>query len=147
MEELKQMLARINHRYRVVDAIYHDAAAKLGLSDSVLYILYSLAEENRQVTQQELVLEWSLPKQTVNTAVANLARQGLVYLEQAEGKRKAVHLTAQGRQVAQEKLGPLVDAECRALARLSEEERAAYLALMERHTAYLREEIQHVPAH
>ena len=30
---------------------------------------------------------------------------------------------------------------------MTEEERAAYLALMERHTAYLREEIQHVPAH
>lgn len=147
MEELKQMLARINHQYRVVDAIYHDAAARLGLSDSVLFILYSLAEEDRQVTQLELVQEWSLPKQTVNTAVTNLVRQGLVYLEQTEGKRKAVRLTGQGSQLAREKLGPLVDAECRALARLTEEERSTYLALMERHTAYLQEEIQHVPAH
>ena len=147
MNELKAMLARINHQYRVVDAIYHDVAAGLGLSDSVLFILYSLAEEKRQVTQQELVQEWSLPKQTVNTAVANLARQGLVYLEQTEGKRKAVCLTPQGRQVAREKLEPVVEAECRALARLTEEERSTYLALMERHTAYLREETQYVRSH
>ena len=147
MEELKLMLSRINHQYRLVDAIYHNVAAGLGLSDSVLFILYSLSEEQRQVTQLELVQEWSLPKQTVNTAVANLARQGLVYLEQTEGKRKAVCLTPRGRQVAQEKLGPVVEAECRALERLTKEERRTYLALMERHTAYLQEETQHVLPH
>ena len=58
MEELKLMLSRINHQYRLVDAIYHNVAAGLGLSDSVLFILYSLSEEQRQVTQLELVQEW-----------------------------------------------------------------------------------------
>lgn len=144
MEQLKVLLGRINHQYRVMDAIYHDMATGLGLSDSVLYILYSLAEEDRLVTQNELVQEWSLPKQTVNTAVSNLARQGLVYLETASGKRKVIRLTEQGRRLVSQKICPVMDAECRAFARLTEEERKTYLALMERHTAYLREEAQHV---
>jgi len=148
MPSSREQLEALNRLYREVDAIYHDAAVSLGLSDSVFYILYALFDEDQSLTQNDLCKKWSLPKQTVNSAIRNLVREGHIRLENLPGthNRKAICLTETGQQLVRDKILPIYTAECKALGRLSGDEFRTYLKLLSRHISYLREETERAAA-
>ena len=99
MNELRECLRQINRQYKEADEIYREAAAALGFSDSVFWILYPLSDPEQQYTQNDLGNEWFYPKQTVHSAIRKLADDGYVRLEAVSGKRKEkrVCLTEKGK--------------------------------------------------
>lgn len=141
--DLKRLLAWGNQQSKELNAVYHQAAAGMGLSDTALWVLYALWDAPEGCSQNELAEGWYYPKQTVNSAVGGLTRDGLVRLEAAPGRghRKLVRLTAEGRAFCQAHILPLMEAEGRALARLPADEREHYLQLTEKHLHFLKEEI------
>ena len=130
--------------YKQYDELYHEVAQKHGLSDSALWLLYLICKADAPCTQNELAQELYIPKQTVNSAINKLVKDGFVELMQRPGPRnsKAVHLTAYGLEQCREYVYPLIQAEDRAISRMSPEEQALFLALHEKHYQYLKEEIE-----
>lgn len=131
----------IDRQYRLQDAVYHTIAVKLGLSDSTLCILYILSY-SESCTQQELFSRCFFPKQTINSAVLNLAKGGYLVLETIPGthNQKKIILTDAGHALIEKKVMPLRQAEQRAYGILSEEELSVCLNVMTKLTAALKAE-------
>lgn len=129
IREWNEIYSEISKKY---DALYHKAAVKYGFSDLqhwILYILYS--ESDRPHTQNEMAAVFGLPKQSLNSAIAKLRESGYVTLTQMPGPRnnKSIMLTEAGNKVCDECIAPLLAAEDRALAQISEEETELFLRL------------------
>ncbi len=133
----------IDRQYRLQDAVYHNAAVKLGLSDSAQCILYILSD-TESCTQQELCSRSFFPKQTINSTVLKLAKDGYLVLESIPGTRnqKKITLTDAGQALVREKIEPLKQAEQRAYSHFSEEELAACLKAVTKLTANLKTETE-----
>ena len=119
-------------------------AVKYGLSDTALWILYLVSEETGSLTQQDLCRQSCFAKQTINTSVNRLVKNGLLELIPIPGTRnhKRVQLTPAGRELADRTTQRLKKAEEKAYGRFSEAELQMYLETTRRVTAYLREETE-----
>ena len=144
--KLREQNARFSCTYKMYDELYHNVAQKYGFSDTALWLLYLICREEEPLTQNQLAEELYVPKQTVNSAIAKLVKDGYVELIQKTGPRnnKAVCLTAYGKERCQECVLPLIEAENRALDRLSEEEQKIFLALYEKRYQFFREEVDYL---
>ena len=121
--------------------LYHRLARACGLPDCAFWLLYTLRSEEAPLTQTQLSEQLSLPKQTVNSAVANLVQKGLVYLEPGKGHSKYIRLSEAGRKIIREKIEPIRRAECRALQQMTPEERRHLVALTDRYIGLLHTEM------
>ena len=137
MVELYAALEQVNQFYRESNGIYHEISVALKMTDTTFYIFYALSETNRPLDQRQLCADWNLPKQTVNSAITALIRQGLIYLEPSKGRSKYIRLTDAGDAVVREKIDPIRQMECRALQQMEPEERRRFLELMARYTHLL----------
>ena len=81
----RNLLEQMNRQFNECNALYHELAVHYGVSDTVFWLLYSLYNSSEPQTQNRLCMEWNLPKQTMNSAVASMVRQGLLELEPAPG--------------------------------------------------------------
>lgn len=146
MDPISKALRRFNYLIGETDAAYHEAALRLGLSDSALRILYALWEGDCRCSLREVCRRSGLSKQTVNSALRRLEAEGLAYLERAGGKRKDVCLTAAGAALAGRTVARIMEAENAVFASWPQEDVEAYLALTAKYLAAFREQTQTLPA-
>ena len=139
--DIREVIFRIERERKEQNAIYHAAAAKFGLTDTELWVLYCISEPDEDRTQQDLCRRGFYAKQTINTAITGLAKDGLVELIPIPGTRNH-NLTPAGRELAARTALPLKAAEEAAYGRFSEEELLAYLETVNKLNAYLREETE-----
>ena len=117
--------------------LYRDAARALNLSENPFWILYSLRDCGGAITQSELVRRMGTSKQTVNSALKALLREGLIVLE--EGHRaKPVSLTEKGEALCAASVDIVRAQEESALTSLTSEEQEQMIALFDRWTQALR---------
>lgn len=137
------VLAVFNRLHKKMNAIYHDYAKSVGLSDAAFWLLYSLYEHGQPCTQTDLCSAWFYAPQTFNSALKGLEEQGFVTLQPMpqNQKNKLVIFTQSGRNLVNKKITPLVLAEERSFERLDEQEREQLLAITQKHIAALEEEI------
>lgn len=135
--------AAFNLLFNEADGIYHNYAKRFKLSQTALFLLCTLYENDTPLTQRQLATEWHYPPQTVNSFLKRLEREGMVRLEDAphDHRSKYVVLTEHGRSLSARVVEPLLAAEERAFAGLSEDERRALLALTRKYLTLLRQEI------
>lgn len=138
------LMKQIEQLRKEQDAIYHSVAARCGLSDSAMWVLYMVSEPETEYTQQELCRVYFYPKQTINTTIAHLVKSGYVILKAIPGTRnqKKILLTEKGKALAASTTDLLREAENCAYGKLSGEELASYWKMTEKLTAALREETQ-----
>lgn len=144
MMNIADFIEQIEQIQKEQESIYHHAAVRFGISDTVMWILYNIYEAKEIYTQQELCKKCFWPKQTVNTAVANLVKNGYVRLEMIPGTRnqKKILLTQAGSELAQNTTEYVKAAELRAYGKLSKEELRMLLDVNQKLTSYLREEME-----
>lgn len=137
-------IKQIEQQRKEQDAIYHNVAVKYGLSDTAMWVLYIVSETDEVHTQQELCRQCFCAKQTINTAITNLIKNGYVKLEMLPDSRnqKKIILTDKGWKLAAGTTSLLREAENRAYAKLSKKELKAYLEMTTRLTVSLREETE-----
>ena len=76
---------KINNRiYNETNQLYHRLARACGLSDCAFWLLYTLREEEEPLTQTQLSEILCLPRQTVNSALKRLVKEGCLRLEAVE---------------------------------------------------------------
>ena len=66
-EHLSAAMELFNQLYKEIDEIYHIYAKKCNLSDSALWLFYSLYESSEPLTQTALCAAWHYPPQTINS--------------------------------------------------------------------------------
>lgn len=138
----REWIVQRNRQKRAYEALYHDIAVYSGLSDTVLWILYTLMDADGRMSQQDLVDKWFFPKQTINSAVQNLSTKGYVTLSVVPhtGNRKLVQLTESGRTLVNSTVVLLAEAEFHAASHMTEEERTVYLSLSRKYYGFPEEE-------
>lgn len=138
----EEKVHQVNSLSGELEAIYHQAAWKLGLSDSVLNILYGIHDLGDKCKLSDVCMVSGLNKQTVNSAIRKLEQEEILYLEQETGRTKRVCLTEKGRSLLSQTAGKLYEAECNAFRDWPEEEFEQYLALMRKYNRCIRAEIE-----
>ena len=139
---VSQTMKRFNHLTGEISAVYHAASWKLGLADSVSQILYTLSECGDSCLLTDVCRLTGLSKQTVNSAIRNLERDGIVRLEPVNAKSKRVSLTREGALFAEKTVGKIIRAENEIFDSWKSEEISTYLALTERFLNALAEKTE-----
>lgn len=123
-----------------IDATYHDAALRLGMSDSVMLVLYTLCSCGGECMLGDITPGAS--KQTINSALRRLESEGIVYLETFEGRKKKVYLTEKGRQLARDTVLRVIEAENEIFASWTDEEKNIYIDLTQRYLTAFKEKVK-----
>ncbi|HIU24925.1 MAG TPA: MarR family transcriptional regulator [Candidatus Copromorpha excrementigallinarum] len=144
--DTKKLLTSLNLLYKEMDEIYHNYAKRSGISNTALWIMYSICEKEEPSTQRELAAEWHYPPQTVNSVLKSFEKDGYIMLVPVPGnqKSKAVVLTEKGRAFAERVVYPMMLAEERALGALTEKEQKAFLSIVEKYVDILKAEISRI---
>lgn len=142
-EHKKQQLEIMNQQVKELTSIYHHSAVNSGVSENEFWVWYTLLVMDNEHSQQDICDIWSLPKQTVNSVVANLVKKNFVFLEMVPGtrNRKIIHLTETGKKYGQNIVQHIFEAEQRTIARMSDQERQTCISLLGKYIHLLREEL------
>lgn len=132
---------QLNSLINEINAVYHDAAVKLGLSDSVMNILYLLAAGDGVCAVSD-IRKCGLSKQTANSALRKLEAEGAVVLEAAGGLRKNVRLTEAGTALAEKTVMRIIDIENAICDSWAEEELQEYVELNRKYLEQFKEKIK-----
>ncbi len=133
---------RLSYLTSEIEAVYHEAALKSGLSDSALRILYTVCLQGDGCMLQEVVRLTGTSKQTINSALRKLEERGILYLKSAEGNRKNVYLTERGRELSEKSAMRILDIENDVLSSWTQAERESYLELTEKFLNSMREKLK-----
>lgn len=141
-------LKTFNQIYKEMDIIYHDYAKTCGLSNMAYWILYSVAESNEYFTQRDFCNDWFFAPQTVNSALKDLEKKDIIYLdpEPDNKKNKLIKPTENGKKLIESIIMPLIQAECESFNSLSEEECKQMLSATKKYVSTLRERVAELTA-
>ncbi len=123
-----------------INAAYHDAALRLGLSDSAMLILYTICWCDGECLLSDITSGAS--KQTINSALRKLEADNIVCLEAFEGRKKKVRLTEEGNQFVKDTVFRLIEVENAIFNIWSDEEKNTYIELTRRYLTDFRERIK-----
>lgn len=136
---ISKELRRFNRLLGELNGLYHEAAVRLGLSDSGMSVLYILCEEGGACPLSELVRQSGTSKQTINSALRKLEGEGMVRLEAAGGRGKTVRLTGEGQALAGRTAARLIRLEDEIFAAWGPEASAEYNQMTQRYLEDFRE--------
>lgn len=135
-------ISKINYLTEEVDSLYHQAALRLGVSDSVLLVLYMMYTKGDECFLYDIYKMSGISKQTINSAIRKLESEDIVYLKNHNGKTKIVCLTEKGHDFVQQTGARLFEAECNAFSDWDEDEIDLYLSLIKKHNDSLKTQIE-----
>ena len=133
--------------WREQNQLYRDVATSFGISESAFSILYAifLAGE-KGISQRDICVQMCIGKQTVNSSIHKLEREGVVVLKSGPGRRGLLaHLTPGGLELAERTIVPMVEAELAALREFDDRELELSLLLGRRYTDALRSHFADIP--
>ena len=140
--DIARYIADVDAQQKRLDALYHKAAVRFGLSDSAMWVLYELTRREEVCTQGELCRQCYFAKQTIHSTVSGFVRDGIVTLEAEDGRRgKKIVLTKKGRELAQKTTQAIFSAEKRAYGAVDEAALQTYLQIGEEILARLAAEM------
>lgn len=135
-------MRRFNYLLSETDAAYHEAALRLGMSDSTMQVLYTICNRGDSCLLSEICSLSGVSKQTINSALRKLEGEGTVYLEASGGRKKKVCLTDKGRALVEGTVVRLIEIENGILESWPEDEVEQYLELTRKYLAAFREKIR-----
>lgn len=139
---IKAAMKRFNYLTTEIDAAYHEAALKLGLSDSAMLILYAICNSGDECPLSDIPHLSGISKQTVNSALRKLEHEGAVYLESFSGRKKKICLTDQGKALVKDTVLRVVEIENEIFGAWTEAERKIYIELTQKYLLAFKEKIK-----
>lgn len=127
-----------------INALYHEAAVKMGISDSVQNILYVLSERGGTCPQSEISKLTGISRQTINSAIRKLEAEGLACLKKGRGRTTVLFLTEKGKQFSLEKVSFLHEIENKIWNEWTAEEQRQYLTLTTQYRDRLKQYLEAV---
>ncbi len=144
MKQISKEMKRYNYLIGEIEATYHEASLKLGLSDSVARILYAMCDVGEGCLLQDICFYTGISKQTVNSALRKLEVEEILYLEPYNAKSKKVFLTEKGRKLAERTAYRILRAEDEVFASWEKADVDQYLDLTEKYLKCLRAKIKEI---
>lgn len=141
---IKSEARRYNRILSEINAVYHEIALKQGFSDSIMSILYIIADNDGTCLISDLVKQSGLNKQTINSALRKLEEESILYLEAAGGRSKRIVLTEKGTSVVHNTVDRVIAVENKIYSSWKPEEWALYLELTERYLNELKEKMKEI---
>lgn len=119
-------LERLDYLFKKIDRAYRNFDAALDLPHSAVSVYYCLLNQEGSCELGALRAETGVPKQTLNSLLRQLEKEGMLEVRLAEGshKKKAAILTEKGRKQAENTAGLVMECEKRALASFDEKKRS-----------------------
>lgn len=139
---ISKEMQRFNHLIGEIDAVYHEIAWKQGLSDSVFEILYTICNYGDCCMLKDICRSCGLSKQTINSALRKLEKDGIVYLKLADSRHKKVFLTEEGKSLTRRTAGAVIEAENEILESWPKEDVEVYIALTRRYLLALQDKAE-----
>lgn len=136
-------LKTYNQIYKEMDIVYHGYAKSCGLSDMAYWILYSMAESDEYFTQRDFCREWFFAPQTVNSALKDLEKKDIIFLEAVpeNKKNKLIKPTENGKKFINNVILPLIKTECESFETLSKEECELMLSITKKYISVLKAKV------
>lgn len=144
MTQQSKQLRRFNRLAGETDAVYHELANRLGLSDSAFQILYTLQSEDGACPLRDICAFSGLTKQTVNSALRKLEAEGSVTTESSGARHKTVTLTPKGAELAEKTVAKVIEIENEILGSWPAEDLEKYIRLTEEFLVSVRARAQEV---
>lgn len=141
---VKMALMRMGRQDSLYDDLYRRVAASFGMSVCEMWIFYFMLAAKGGVTQQDVASMMMFPKQTVNSAVAHLVKDGMVLLKALPNARnsKKIAFTRKGRNMACKTVNHLLQSEIRATQKLGGEKTIRYISLRDEYYQFLKSEFE-----
>lgn len=137
-------MRHLNYLISELNAAYHEAALKLGLSDSAMQVLYTICNYGDNCLLSDICRLSGASKQTINSALRKLEAENVVYLEIFSGKKKKVCLTEKGKDIVKNTVVRLIEIENDILGSWTKTERAQYLELTQRYLTSFKNKIKEI---
>ena len=141
-KHLVEKIHRLNYLCTELNAVYHQAALKLDMPDSVMCVLYAIHDNGENCLLSVVYKQSGVSKQTVNSAIRKLEKDGIVYLEPYKGKLKMIRLTDKGKKYVSDTIDRICQAEISALEMWSTNEIDMYIFLMEKYISTFNEQVE-----
>lgn len=141
-ENTKKQVEIVNQKLKELNALYHIAAGKSGISDGEVSVWSILLTQGNEYSQQDLCSMLSLPKQTVNSLISNLRKKGYVVLEHVPGtrNRKVIRLTQEGLAYGKNRVMWIFEAEERAREGTDPQEVQVCISMLDKYIHKLKKE-------
>lgn len=142
MEDLtNQIRKRYMYLMSEIDEFYHQASVKLGMSDSVMNILYTIYEFGEGCSQSDICKLSGVSRQTINSGIRKLVKDEVIYLKPGVGKNMCIYLTSKGEALVKEKVMPLIMAENAMFDEWSEADKQELLRLTQKYRDDFRDKL------
>ena len=132
---------RINFMLMSISMLYHDAVIRFGLTDNIGLILRFLSESGDHCPLSSIYKTTGIRKQTINSSIRKLEAEGVLYLEQTDGRSKRVVLTQKGRELIDNTVAQIHNAEVHALDDWTKEEIQTYILTLSKVHGSLKREL------
>ena len=131
--EKHPVLHEFDRLNNMIDEFYHEVAVRQGLSDSAYAILQALLVLGNGSTQTDIYRYTLLNKQTVNSSVKKLQKDGLIEFVPGTGRELKIMLTEKGTDIVKEKVFPIEQAENEVFEEMTAEEHQQLLHLVSKY--------------
>lgn len=138
----RNVIHKINYLTSEMSGLYHQFSQKLGISDSVSMVLYSIYDAGGECLLGEIQKNSGCTKQTIHSAVQGLVREGILSLEPYDGRSKKVLFTPKGREYAEKTVARIYQAEVAAFRSWPREKVEEYLKMMEQYLECFSREME-----
>ncbi len=136
---LENAFQQLNYSASRIANAYHDAARRLGLSDSELDILYTLCTHAPGCPQSAIYKETGATRSTINSAIRKLEKAELLYLTPGQGRGTRVYLTERGRALTETTIRRLIALEKAIYESWTPQEQQTFLRLNQNYADQLAE--------
>lgn len=140
----RQEVRRFNQMVSEIDAVYHETARKLGMSNSEQQILYAICNLGTPCLLSEIIRFSATSKQTINSALRKMEKEDILLVEAVNGRKKQVLLTEKGKILLRETVMQVVEAENEIYSEWTEEEVMLYLELTQKYLVAFREKTKNM---
>ncbi len=138
MEEMRHLNCLIGE----TESVYHEAAVKLGVSDSTMQILYTICMTGKEYCQlSEIARLTGSSRQTIHSSVRKLEQEGVVYLKAKNGRDKFVYLTEYGKKIVEKTAMRVIEIENNIFSAWTAQDRQEYLRLTQKYLVDLKKRV------
>lgn len=139
---MQEDMKRFNYLTTEIDAAYHEAALKLGMSDSAMLILYTICNNGEECLLNDITRLSGISKQTVNSALRKLESEDILYLETFSGRKKKISLTNKGKALVKDTVLRVIKIENEIFGSWEATERQKYIELTQKYLSSFKEKIK-----
>ena len=138
---MNRTLTQFNLIHSAIGAAYHDAALKMGLSNSEMDILYITCCEGNGINQSIIYKQTETTKSTVNSALHKMQSKGLLELKSGEGRNVKVFLTTAGEELMNKTAKSLIEKESEIFDSWTQADCETFIALNQKYLDGIKKKV------